>query len=62
MPLRLEIGPKDVEKHQVVLVRRDNSQKTFVADDNVVSTVTTSLEEIQTNLLNAAKRLLNMRR
>ena len=55
MPLRLEIGPKDVEKHQVVLVRRDNSQKTSVADDNVVSTVTTSLEEIQTHLLEAAK-------
>ncbi len=59
VPLRLEIGPKDVEKHQVVLVRRDNSQKTFVADDNVVSTVTTSLEEIQTHLFDAAKGLLN---
>ena len=59
VPLRLEIGPKDVEKHQVVLVRRDNSQKAFVADENVVSTVTTSLEEIQTNLLDAARRLLN---
>ena len=59
VPLRLEVGPKDVEKHQVVLVRRDDSQKTFVADDNVVSTVTTSLEEIQTHLLDAAKGFLN---
>ena len=30
VPLRLEIGPKDIEKDQCVLVRRDNREKTFV--------------------------------
>ena len=30
VPLRLEIGPKDIEKGQCVLVRRDNREKTFV--------------------------------
>ncbi len=29
VPLRLEIGPKDIEKEQCVLVRRDNREKTF---------------------------------
>ena len=30
VPLRLEIGPKDMEKNQCVLVRRDNREKQFV--------------------------------
>src|SRR5690625_4735171 len=30
-PVRIEIGPKDIEKEQVVLVRRDTSEKEFVA-------------------------------
>src|SRR4029079_11094421 len=30
VPLRLEIGPKDIEKQQVVLVRRDTREKEFV--------------------------------
>jgi len=33
VPLRLEIGPKDIEKNQCVLVRRDNREKYFVALD-----------------------------
>ena len=32
VPLRLEIGPKDIEKSQVVLARRDTREKSFVAD------------------------------
>ena len=35
VPLRLEIGPKDIEKNQCVLVRRDNREKQFVSLDNL---------------------------
>jgi prolyl-tRNA synthetase len=59
VPLRLEIGPKDVEKHQVTIVRRDDFQKTVVHDDNVVAKVTESLDEIQAVLLTAARASLN---
>ena len=31
VPLRLEIGPKDIENNQAVLVRRDNSEKIIVS-------------------------------
>jgi prolyl-tRNA synthetase len=31
IPLRLEIGPKDIEKNQCVLVRRDNREKYFIS-------------------------------
>ena len=35
VPLRLEIGPKDLEKDQCVLVRRDNREKAFVSLDEL---------------------------
>jgi prolyl-tRNA synthetase len=35
IPLRLEVGPKDIEKNQVVLVRRDNREKAFVSMDEI---------------------------
>ena len=59
VPLRLEIGPKDVEKHQVTIVRRDSSQKIVVDDKNVVAKVTESLDAIQAELFTAAKASLN---
>ena len=59
VPVRLEIGPRDVERHQVTLVRRDNSQKTAVDDQNVVAKTRETLEEIQTQLVTAAKSSLN---
>ncbi len=35
VPLRLEIGPKDIEQNQCVLVRRDTREKIFVSLDNL---------------------------
>ncbi len=35
VPIRLEIGPKDIENNQCVLVRRDNREKIFVSLDNL---------------------------
>lgn len=59
VPLRIEIGPKDVEKNQVTLVRRDKSQKLMVKDDMVVAEVQKCLEEIQKSLFSKAKSALN---
>jgi len=56
VPLRLEIGPKDIEKSQVVLVRRDlrENNKLPTSMDALSATVTSLLEEIQTALFNRA--------
>ena len=46
VPLRLEIGPKDIENNQCVLVRRDNREKQFVSLDNLDAAVETALNEV----------------
>jgi prolyl-tRNA synthetase len=58
VPIRIEIGPKDLEKGQVVLVRRDTGQKTPTAMDNVSFQVPGILEEIQESLLKKARERL----
>ncbi len=55
VPLRLEIGPKDIEKNQAVLVRRDTGEKEFVSLDNIESRVNELMDEIQANLLEKAR-------
>lgn len=58
VPLRIEIGPKDLEKKQVVFVRRDNNKKEIVSDKDVLGTVKKTLDGIQKDLyLNARKML-----
>lgn len=54
VPLRLEIGPKDIEKNQAVLVRRDTREKIFVSLDELEQKVQELLDEIQENLLKKA--------
>ncbi len=54
VPLRMEIGPKDVEKNSVALARRDRpgrEGKSFVLQANLVETVKTTLDDIQASLL-----------
>ena len=46
VPLRLEIGPKDMEKNQCVLVRRDNREKYFVSLDDLEGEITRLLDEL----------------
>lgn len=58
VPLRVEIGPRDVQNQQSVLVRRDNSQKLSVKDTDLVNEVKKSLLEIQNNLFAKAKKAL----
>jgi len=58
VPLRLEIGPKDVAKNSVALARRDilgREGKSFVPQDGIAQTVRDMLEKIQANLLEKAR-------
>ena len=56
VPLRLELGPRDMQKEACVLVRRDTSQKTFdVPWTDVPVTVTTMLETMQSDMFQKAK-------
>ncbi len=58
VPLRIEVGPKDLEKKQVIFVRRDNNKKEIIADKDILNTVQKTLDEIQKDLyLNARKML-----
>ena len=54
VPVRIAIGPKDLEKGQVEVARRDTLEKQFVALDEVVDKTEALLEEIQTNLFQKA--------
>lgn len=55
VPLRLEIGPKDIEKNQAVLVSRTTREKKFVSLDNIEEEVSAMLEQIQSEMLEAAR-------
>lgn len=55
IPVRVEIGPKDIEKGTVVLVRRDNFEKTFAPMENLADTIKKLLEDIHNNLFEQAK-------
>ena len=55
IPLRLEIGPKDIEKQQVVLVRRDTGEKLFVPRAGLAAAVKKRLDDSQSNLFQRAK-------
>ena len=57
VPLRLEIGPKDIEKNQCVLVRRDTREKIFISLDELETRVPELLAELQTALLEKARAL-----
>jgi prolyl-tRNA synthetase len=61
VPLRLEIGPKDIEKDQCVLVRRDNREKAFVPTAGLAEEVPKRLEALQAALLERARRNLEER-
>lgn len=58
VPLRLEIGPKDMAQGQVMLARRDTGKKTAVKEENLVETVKELLDNIQENLFTRAKKFL----
>ena len=58
VPIRIEIGPKDIEKKQVVIVRRDNSKKEAVKLGKLNKRVEEILYVTQVSLYDKAKRFL----
>ncbi|MDD2268590.1 MAG: proline--tRNA ligase [Eubacteriales bacterium] len=61
IPLRLEIGPKDIEKNQCVLVRRDNGEKLFVSLDNLENEIAALLDKMHDEMYTrASERMESM--
>jgi prolyl-tRNA synthetase len=54
VPLRLEIGPKDIEKSQVLVARRDTREKIGVAMDGLSARIQELLDDVQRTMLNRA--------
>ena len=59
IPTRIEIGPKDIENNQVVVVRRDNREKIVVSLDDIATQLRVILETIQSDMYNKAKAFLD---
>ena len=55
VPLRMEIGPRDIKENKVVLVRRDNGEKLFIKKDDVLEKTSMILDEIQITLFEQAR-------
>ena len=55
IPVRVELGPRDIENNQAVLARRDNGEKITVSLDNIDEEITKLLEDIQNSLLEKAR-------
>jgi prolyl-tRNA synthetase len=58
VPLRLEIGPKDIEQNQCVLVRRDTREKIFVSLDNLEGEIEKTLQAVHDGLYERALKNL----
>jgi len=58
IPLRIEIGPKDLAKKEIVIVRRDNGRKVSVKIKNLKKEINRELEDMQNNLFEKADKLL----
>ncbi|MBR4578751.1 MAG: proline--tRNA ligase [Oscillospiraceae bacterium] len=58
VPLRIEIGPKDIENNQCVAVRRDDREKQFLRLDELTEKVPQLLQAVQRDLLERARKNL----
>lgn len=56
VPIRLAMGPRDLENGQVEIARRDTKEKSSVAVEGVVEHISALLDEIQANLLARSKK------
>jgi prolyl-tRNA synthetase len=61
IPLRIEIGPKDIAKQKVVIATRHNQEKTDLAIDKIGGEINAILEKIQNEMFDAAKKMLRER-
>lgn len=56
VPVRVEIGPRDIRKKQVVLVRRDNNKKIAVKEGKIIKKIHQVLDDMQENLMKKAEK------
>lgn len=59
VPLRVEIGPRDLSKNKMVLVQRDSLKKSDLSFDNAEDGIVKMLDEIQRDLFEKAKKFLS---
>ncbi len=59
VPVRIEIGPKDIENGQCVAVRRDNGEKIFIPLDGLEKSVPELLEQVHASMFESAKKNLD---
>ena len=55
VPVRIELGPRDIENNKCIIVRRDTSEKIEVSLDEVNTRLNDILEDIQNNMFNMVK-------
>ena len=55
VPLRMEVGPRDIKEQKVVLARRDEKDKLFIPKDDVFDNVQRLLDNIQLKLITQAR-------
>lgn len=58
VPIRIEIGPRDLKQKQATLARRDTFERIAIKEEEIANAVAKLLEEIQKNLFNKAKKFL----
>lgn len=61
IPVRIEIGPRDIENNECILFRRDTLEKETVSLDNLDEKLETLMEDIQNNMLKMAEENLENR-
>jgi len=61
MPLRIELGPRDLEKDEVIIARRDTSEKITIKISQIKSKVDELLESMHNNLFEKAKEMMESR-
>ena len=59
VPIRIEIGPRDIEKNEIVVVRRDTNEKKSILNNKISEKITKELTDISRNLFDIAKNFIN---
>ncbi len=54
VPLRIEIGPRDIQKNQVVVIRRDTMSKESIGLDSLIKSIPQVLDNVQSTLFEKA--------
>jgi len=59
VPLRVDIGPRDIEKQQIVIIPRDTGEKEFVSLDNAEDKIITACTHLEKRLYDRATQVFN---